>query len=81
MLNKDSLINLIRTHNLLQCEVDSRHIALINDVLQLGMNLGINQAKESIVWRINGPMWAGFIDEEANKLSAVLDETKTADCV
>ena len=50
---------------------------LINDVFQLGVNTGINQAKESLVWRINGPMWAGFIDEEANKLSAVLDETKT----
>ena len=58
-------------------EVDSRHMKLINDVFQLGVNTGINQAKESLVWRINGPMWAGFIDEEANKLSAVLDETKT----
>lgn len=52
-------------------------MALINDVFQLGVNTGINQAKESLVWRINGPMWAGFIDEEANKLSSVLDETKT----
>ena len=54
---------------------------LINDVFQLGVNTGINQAKEAIVWRINGPMWAGFIDEETNKLSAVLDETKTTDGV
>ena len=58
-------------------EVDSRHMKLINDVFQLGVNTGINQAKESLVWRINGHMWAGFIDEEANKLSSVLDETKT----
>ena len=62
-------------------EVDSRHMKLINDVFQLGVNTGINQAKEAIVWRINGPMWAGFIDEETNKLSAVLDETKTTDGV
>ena len=61
----------------MQCEVDSRHIALINDVFQLGVNTGINQAKEAICWRINGNLWAGFIDEEANKLSAVLDKTKT----
>ena len=39
-------------------------MALINDVFQLGVNTGINQAKESLVWRINGPMWASFIDME-----------------
>ena len=47
----------------MQGEVDSRHMALINEVLQLGINMGINQAKESIVWRINGEMWSDFIDE------------------
>lgn len=38
-------------------------MALINEVFQLGVNVGINKAKESLIWRINGPMWAGFIDK------------------
>lgn len=36
---------------------------VINEVFKLGVNVGINQAKESVVWRINGPMWASFIDQ------------------
>lgn len=44
-------------------EVDDRHLNVINEVFCLGVNVGINQAKESVIWRINGPMWAGFIDK------------------
>lgn len=64
----------------MQGEVDSRHMALINEVLELGINMGINEAKESIVWRINGPMWAGFIDEaiKSSEFDAVLGQGKTA---
>ena len=48
-------------------EIDSRHLALINDVYQIGINVGINKAKEAIIWRINGPMWASFIDKKVTK--------------
>ena len=63
MLTKKELLSLIRKHSLLTIEVDDRHIEVINEVFQLGVNVGINKAKESLIWRINGPMWAGFIDE------------------
>ena len=36
---------------------------LINQIYALGINLGVNQAKEAIVWRINGPLWVKFIEE------------------
>ena len=62
-LTKQDISTIIKQHSLMQGEVDERHMALINDVFQLGVNVGINQAKESVVWRVNGPMWAGFIDE------------------
>jgi len=63
MLEKSDIAHLIRKHSLMQGEVDSRHIELLNDIYALGINLGINQAKESIVWRINGPLWVKFIEE------------------
>jgi len=63
MITKKDIKQLIKQHSLMQGEVDERHLRLINDVFQLGVNVGINQAKESVVWRVNGPMWAGFIDE------------------
>ena len=63
MITKKDIKQLIKQHTLMQGEVDERHLRLINDVFELGVNVGINQAKESVVWRVNGPMWAGFIDE------------------
>jgi hypothetical protein len=63
MLEREDIAHLIARQKLFQIEVDSRHMALINEVFQLGVNVGINQAKESVVWRINGPLWASFIDE------------------
>lgn len=62
MLTKEELIPLIKKHNLFTIEVDSRHMEVINEVFRLGVNVGINQAKKSVIWRINGPMWADFID-------------------
>lgn len=73
-LTKQDISTIIKQHSLMQGEVDERHMALINDVFQLGVNVGINQAKESVVWRVNGPMWAGFIDEaiESSDFDSVL---------
>lgn len=63
MFTKKDLLPLIKKHSLLTIEVDDRHLNVINEVFGLGVNVGINKAKESVIWRINGPMWAGFIDE------------------
>jgi hypothetical protein len=62
-ISKEIIKPLLKKHGLLTIEVDERHIALLNDVFELGVNVGINEAKEAVVWRINGPMWAGFIDK------------------
>ena len=67
MIEKQDISQLIKNHNLMNCEIDSRHLALINEIFQLGINTGINQAKESVIWRINGPMWAPFIDKKMTK--------------
>ena len=72
MFTKEELLPLIKKHNLLTIEVDDRHLEVINDVFSLGVNVGINQAKKSVIWRINGPMWAGFIDE-----GMTIDEDET----
>ena len=63
MLTKEELIPLIKKYSLLTIEVDDRHMEVINEVFKLGVNVGINQAKEAICWRINGAMWADFIDK------------------
>lgn len=74
MILKQDLLPLIKQNNLLTIELDDRHMAVINEVFQLGINTGINQAKESVIWRINGPLWASFIDEgERNAIT----ETET----
>ena len=73
MIERNDIQQLLHRHKLMNIEVDERHMELLNDVLQLGVNVGINKAKEAVVWRINGPMWAGFIDEEReNDLRTVL---------
>lgn len=63
MLTKQELLPLIKKHSLLTIEIDERHLEVINEVFMLGVNTGINQAKERVIWRINGPMWAEFIDK------------------
>jgi len=63
MLEKSDIAHLIRKHSLLQCEVDDRHIELLNEIYALGIQAGVTQAKAAVEWRINGPMWAEFIEE------------------
>lgn len=63
MFTKDDLVELIKEKSLLQCEVDDRHIAVINDIFAIGVQCGINNAKDAIRWRINGEMWCDFIDK------------------
>ncbi len=63
MLEKPDIAHLIRKHSLMQGEVDSRHIDLINEIFALGIQAGVAQAKAAVEWRINGPMWAQFIEE------------------
>lgn len=64
MLTRPDIQTLLHRYKLLNIEVDERHMKLLNEVFELGINVGINQAKERVVWRINGPMWASFIDME-----------------
>ena len=63
MLEKSDIAHLIRKHSLMQGEVDSRHIELLNEIYALGIVAGVVQAKAAVEWRINGPMWAEFIEE------------------
>lgn len=78
MISKDDIFPLIKQYNLLTIELDDRHMAIINEVFALGFNAGVNHAKECIVWRINGPMWAGFIDEaiKSSDFDAVLERNE-----
>ena len=63
MLNKSDIAHLIRKHSLMYGEVDSRHIELLNEIYALGIQAGVAQAKAAVQWRINGPLWANFIEE------------------
>lgn len=63
MLYRDDITGLIRKYNLMRGEVDHRHMELINEVYQHGINVGINHAKECIEWRHNGAMWVKFIED------------------
>lgn len=70
MITKKDIAGLITKNKLFQMEVDDRHMAVINEVYALGINQGIADAKEAIIWRINGPMWANFIDEGVESASS-----------
>lgn len=63
MLEKSDIAHLIRKHSLLQCEVDDRHIDLINEIYQLGIIAGKARAVASVEWRINGNLMKQFIEE------------------
>jgi hypothetical protein len=63
MLNKSDIAHLIRKHSLMYGEVDPRHLELLNEIYALGIQAGKAQAKAAIEWRINGSMWANFIEE------------------
>ena len=64
MLEKSDIAHLIRKHSLLQCEVDSRHIDLLNEIYALGIQAGKARAVASVEWRINGNLMKQFIEEE-----------------
>lgn len=64
MIQREDVAHLIRKHSLLQCEVDSRHIDLLNEVYQLGIIAGKAKAIASVEWRINGNLMKQFIEEE-----------------
>jgi hypothetical protein len=74
MLTKQDLLPLIKKHKMFACEVDNRHIELINDVLAVGFCCGIERAKRCVEWRINGELWAKFIDEDIT--SADIDKAE-----
>ena len=64
MIQREDVAHLISKHSLMQCEVDSRHIELINHIYALGIEAGKARAKAAIEWRINGELWANFIDKD-----------------
>ena len=64
MIQREDVAHLIRKHSLLQCEVDSRHIDLLNEVYQLGIIAGKAKAIASVEWRINGNLMKQFIEED-----------------
>jgi len=64
ILEKGDIAHLIRKHNLMYGEVDSRHIELVNEIYQLGMLAGKARAKAAIEWRINGSLWAKLIEDD-----------------
>lgn len=64
MIQREDVAHLICKHSLLQCEVDSRHIDLLNEVYQLGIIAGKAKAIASVEWRINGNLMKQFIEED-----------------
>lgn len=64
MLTKKDLLPLIKKYKMFACEVDNRHVELVNDILFVGFTCGIEHAKKCVEWRINGDLWASFIDED-----------------
>lgn len=62
-MNRHDIKQLVRKHHLLTIEVDDRHLALMQEVFDLGIQAGIEKARRSIEWRINGELWSQFIDE------------------
>lgn len=64
MLEKSDIAHLIRKHSLMQCEVDSRHIDLLNEIYALGFVAGKNRAKAALEWRITGPLMIKMIEDD-----------------
>ena len=48
MIERNDIQQLLQRHKLMNIEVDERHMALLNDVFELGVSAGINEAKEAI---------------------------------
>ena len=64
MIQREDIAHLFKDFGLLQIEVDERHIGLINYIYALGMDAGKAKAKAAVEWRINGELWADFIDKD-----------------
>ena len=64
MIQRKDVAHLFKEYSLLQCEVDSRHIDLMNHIYALGFQAGKARAKAAVEWRINGQLWSQFIEEE-----------------
>ena len=48
MIERNDIQQLLQRHKLMNIEVDERHMALLNDVFELGVSAGINEAEEAI---------------------------------
>lgn len=64
MIQREDIAHLLKDFGLLGIEVDSRHIELMNYIYALGIEAGKAKAKAAVEWRINGSMWAQFIDKD-----------------
>ena len=64
MIQREDVAHLISKYSLMQCEVDSRHIELINHIYALGIEAGKARAIASVEWRINGNLMKQFIEED-----------------
>ncbi|MGI9214673.1 MAG: hypothetical protein ACR2HS_03185 [Gammaproteobacteria bacterium] len=63
MIEREDVAHLFKDFGLLQIEVDHRHIELMDYVYALGIKAGQARAKAAVEWRINGSLWAEFIEE------------------
>ena len=64
LIQRSDVNKLLKDFGLLGIEVDERHMALLNHIYALGIEAGKARAQCAIEWRINGPMWAQFIEED-----------------
>ena len=64
MIQREDVAHLFKDFRLLGIEVDERHIAMFNYMYALGVEAGKAKAKAAVEWRINGPMWAEFIEKD-----------------
>lgn len=49
---------------MMKIELDERHREMLKAAYQLGIKEGKHQAKRAIQWRLNGDLWASFIDKD-----------------
>lgn len=63
LLTKNDIADQIARFDLLNIEVDDRHMALINEMFLVGILTGKQMAKDAIKWRMNGQLWCDLIDK------------------
>lgn len=64
MLTRQDIQTLMHRYKLLNIEVDERHMKLLNEVFQLGVEAGKDRAKAALEWRISGPLMVEMIDKD-----------------